>query len=322
MHVAQRPSHREVLVRFAVGLVLWACSAYFTVSLFLAMAGQNRVSEVFMTILALELEGTKILTWRMGGRARYLAWALLSLSIVASLGAALRTVKEAESSFHAASTDGIKTSRIYEELATDEATIDREIALDLDRLMELPPEYTTAAAHLSLRVAALRDRRAAVAQQLASLETHARSAYDEGNLFVLLGKELGLSPETVLLVILLFLSLCIEVGALVLTSPSLEVGHGPTGQDQAHASSLPGRTSQDCPDHAEAFLVAAMDGADLPYLHGRDTTARKLGISSYEAKRLVRTLCTQGRIIAQGKRLRLATTKPEELVKGRTPIGP
>ena len=56
----------------------------------------------------------------------------------------------------------------------------------------------------------------------------------------------------------------------------------------------------------EDFLEAAKDGADLPYLHGRDKTAEKLGISYAEAKRLVAQLIEDGRVVVEGKRLCLA----------------
>jgi hypothetical protein len=55
----------------------------------------------------------------------------------------------------------------------------------------------------------------------------------------------------------------------------------------------------------EAFLEATKNEADLPIIHGRDTTAGKRGISSAEAKQLVGRLLADGRIIVEGKRLRL-----------------
>lgn len=55
----------------------------------------------------------------------------------------------------------------------------------------------------------------------------------------------------------------------------------------------------------EDFLEAAKEGSDLPYLHGRDKTAEKLGISYAEAKRLVGKLIEDGRVVVEGKRLRL-----------------
>jgi len=300
------PSTVEVLTRGIVGCALWACSAYLTVSLFLSMAGRTRGSQIFMAALAIALEGTKILSWRMGGKARYLSYALLALSVVASFGAALKTVQEARTSFVVTATESLKTSQDYESLLKEESALDQEAAVLLKRLGELPPAYATAATRISGTLADIRERKASVGAQRASLENRERSRYDDGNLFVLLGKEFRLAPETVLLVILVFLSLCIEAGALVLTAPVEKAPPPcPLQQRQEQDDVLPGRPRQDSPRTTEAFLSAAMDGADLPYLHGRDATARKLGISSYEAKRLVRVLRAEGRIVAQGKRLRL-----------------
>jgi hypothetical protein len=59
----------------------------------------------------------------------------------------------------------------------------------------------------------------------------------------------------------------------------------------------------------EYFLEAAKRGADLSYLHGRDTTAEKLGISNAEAKRLVGRQIYDGQVVVGGERLRLAETK-------------
>jgi hypothetical protein len=311
METLQTPARFEVLARYAVGFLLWACSAYLTVFLFLSMAGPRLGARLFMIVLALAIESTKLLTWRMGHTARYLAYALIALSAVASFGAALKTVQGAQSSFLISSTKEVKASREYEGLAQEQVTIDREIALSLDRFEKLPPEYTTAATRLSGTLVVLRDRRATIEGKLTVLESQARLSYDEENLFVLMGRALGLAPEMVLLVLLLFLSASIEAGALVLTAP-LNRREARCPEDKGRGQiNVPGnRTSQAHPIGKEEFLKAASEGADLPYLHGRDATARRLGISSYEAKRFVRALCAEGRIIAEGKRLRLTDKMP------------
>lgn len=45
----------------------------------------------------------------------------------------------------------------------------------------------------------------------------------------------------------------------------------------------------------EAFLEVAIEDADLPFLHGRDKTAVKKGISYTDAKRMVGKLIEGGR---------------------------
>jgi len=52
-----------------------------------------------------------------------------------------------------------------------------------------------------------------------------------------------------------------------------------------------------------------MKGPTFPVLHGRDKTAVKLGISYADAKRLVRKLIEDGRVVVEGERLRLAPVK-------------
>jgi hypothetical protein len=136
----------------------------------------------------------------------------------------------------------------------------------------------------------------------------------------ILGRTLGLRPEVLLLVLLLFVSVSIEVGALLLTIPDHETQEtvrkviksstesDPIGDTSFESSSLLS-PSYAPPITPEDFLEAAKDGADLPFLHGRDTTAEKLGISYAEAKRVVRKLIDDGRVIVEGKRLRLAPIK-------------
>ena len=67
----------------------------------------------------------------------------------------------------------------------------------------------------------------------------------------------------------------------------------------------------------EDFLEAAKDGADLPFLRGRDNTAEKLGISYAEAKRLVIKLIEDGRVVVEGKRLASPRSKTQRLLPNR-----
>lgn len=135
---------------------------------------------------------------------------------------------------------------------------------------------------------------------------------------VLLGRALGLRPDTLLLVLLLLVSASIEVGALlltipdygarqVLTTPTRSSRHGDVVGDTSVANPIIPPASYGLPITPEAFLEAATEGADLPFLHGRDKTAEKLGISYADAKRLVRKLIQDGKVVVEGKRLRLAS---------------
>lgn len=306
---SEKPIHAEALLRLVVGLVLWAASATLTVSLFLSMAGSRWEGRLFMAILAIAMEGTKILSWRMGGKAHLLAYALLVLSACASFGSALQTVEAARSSFLSSSQVAVKETSKYKDALSERVSIDKEINITLERLIKLPPEYTTAATKLTGTLALLRDRRSRIQGTLNDLEESSGTAYDNANLFVLMGKTLGIAPETMLLVLLLFLAVCIEAGALALTAPikSIAPGLKEEGTAQVQEESPERRPmSYPCPIGPMDFLKAASEGADLPYLHGRDVTARKLGISSYQAKLFVRTLCADGTVVVEGKRLKLA----------------
>jgi hypothetical protein len=269
------------------------------------MAGPRWEARLFMVVIALAIESTKLLTWRMGHAARILACVLIALSVVASFGAALKTVKEARFSSLVSSTRDIKDSRIYQDLIAEKATIDREIEVNLDRLGKLPPEYTTAATKLSGSMVALRERRITIEKELTALEGQALLVYDDQNLFVLIGKALNVEPEVILFVLLLFVSLCIEAGALILTGPDSAAGRidGSKGIQERDGPQRP--ISYRGPIGPMDFLEAAREGADLPYLHGRDVTAHMLGISSYRAKVLVRELIIRGDVAVEGKRLKL-----------------
>src|SRR5208283_5436278 len=146
------------------------------------------------------------------------------------------------------------------------------------------------------------------------------ASHDDGNMIALLGRTVGLRPESLLLVLLLFVSASIEVGALLLTIQNHEAQETVRNvMEPSTESATVGDTSFEAspllsPSYAppitpEDFLEAAKDGADLPFLHGRDTTAEKLGMSYAEAKRLVGKLIEDGRVVVEGKRLRLAQVK-------------
>ena len=48
-----------------------------------------------------------------------------------------------------------------------------------------------------------------------------------------------------------------------------------------------------------------MADADLSFIHGRETTAKRLGIESYEAKVHLKKLIKTGQVKVAGKRLAL-----------------
>jgi hypothetical protein len=244
---------------------------------------------------------------------------LIALSAFASFGAALQTVENAKASFLSNSSVETKKSDAYQALSKERESIDVEISISIDRIAKLPPDYTTAAKNLILSLQVLRARRARILDAMAAIEKAHVQGYADSNMFILLGRTVGQPPENVLLVLLLFLAASIEAGALLLTAP----GRPATGLGEASKEeTTPGDgemlhdESYQCPIGPAEFLEAASEGADLPYLHGRDTTARKLGIGSYKAKSLLKELIKNGSVAVEGKRLKLMGaedhTKEEE----------
>jgi hypothetical protein len=316
------PSSLESNLRLFFGFLLWAVSATLTFVLLLSL-GDGSVSKILLGVVAVALEGSKILTWREGGPSRIYAVALIILSGIASLGASLQVVEKSKGSFLAISREEFHSAPAYLAKVGELASIDTEIAALVSRLKTLPPDYTTAAAQTESSLFALRDRKQGILDSLATGDEPVGAIHDDGNMIALLGRTIGLRPEILLLVLLLFVSASIEVGALLLTIPDHEaqktVGKAiepstksdPIGDTSFESSPLlsPSYTPPITPDD---FLEAAKDGSDLPFLRGRDTTAEKLGISYAEAKRLIGKLIEDGRVVVEGKRLRLVPVKAPE----------
>jgi len=119
--------------------------------------------------------------------------------------------------------DEARSSSAYLAKDGELASIDSEISVLVSRLKALPPDYTTAMARTESSLVALRDRKQGILESLATGNAVGAS-YDDGIMVALLGRKLGLEPAILLLVLLLFVSASIEVGALLLTIPTDESG--------------------------------------------------------------------------------------------------
>jgi len=316
------PSSLESYLRRFFGFLLWAVSATLTFVLLISL-GDGSVSKVLLGVVAVALEGAKILAWRKGGIYRIYAACLIILSGIASLGASLQVVERSKGAFLAISREATRSSPAYLAQEEELRSISGEISALVTRLKALPPDYTTATAQTESSLAALRDRKQGILDSLTASEPVGAS-HDDGSMIALLGRTIGLRPEVLLLVLLLFVSASIEVGALLLTVPDRE---GLCRAQKAVEPSVESPPMEDTPVNAtpilspsyafpitpEDFLKAAKEGSDLPYLHGRDKTAEKLGISYAEAKRLVGKLIEDGRVVVEGKRLRLTKGKEESV---------
>ena len=274
---------KETVLRLVCGGILWGISSLLTASLFLTLAGNDPLRQAILLLLAVGLEGAKILSWRMGTKERVLSVSLIVLSGLGSLGAALQTVQTYRQSH---SLVQHQQSPMEARVLQDLNDLDRQQTILLDRLERLPPDFITATKDLNGELERLRVKRSELSVQLSQSEDQSSSTASPASVFDLMAQVLGLPTETLMLILLLFLAVNLEVAALVLA------GHVEEPKpDSALAVS------------AEAFLEAAMKGAPLPVLHGRDATAQKLGISFYEAKKIVAFLKAEGTNRAVGKRL-------------------
>lgn len=309
-----RFSIRESSIRLCFGLLLWGVSATLTLVLLISLGDGTVFSKVLLGVIAIALEGAKILSWRKGGAYRVYAVALIVLSGIASLGASLQVVEKTKGALGLIARENLQSSQAFSAKAAELKSIDSEIEALLLRIKTLPPDFSTATARLEASLASLRDRKAALIASISEAEKASGDSHDSGSMVGLLGKVLGLREDLLLLVLLLFVSAAIEVGALILTAPE----RGGRQEEQiirySEERQPAGRLSERqerrnvaaaSPVTPEAFLEAAMEGAKLPYIHGRDRTAEKLGISYAEAKRLVGRLIKDGKITVEGKRLKL-----------------
>jgi hypothetical protein len=313
-----RFSIRESSVRLFFGLLLWGVSATLTLVLLISLGDGTVFSKVLLGVIAIALEGAKILSWRKGGAYRVYAVTLIILSGIASLGASLQVVEKTKGALGLIVRENLQSSQAFSAKAAELKSIDSEIETLLLRIRTLPPDYSTATARLETSLTSLRDRKAALIASISEAEKASGDSHDSGSMVGLLGKVLGLREDLlllVLLVLLLFVSAAIEVGALILTAPERGsrqeeqiLYYSEERQSAGRLSKQRGRRNaiaSASPVTPEAFLEAAMEGAKLPYIHGRDRTAEKLGISYAEAKRLVGKLIADGKIVADGKRLRI-----------------
>jgi hypothetical protein len=287
---------------------LWLISATLTGSLFVSLAGGSFFKGFLLLALAGALEAGKILTWLRGGLCRIFAVALICLSIFASLGAAVQTIESAHLVSGATTIEQIHQSTVYKAKETELGFLDAEISTTTERLKNLPADYPTAAKNLTSTIAGLHQKRDQAVNEMTALEAGASINYDPSNLFVLVGKTIGVKPEILMFIVLMFLAVAIELGALILASPpkprkGLIERSEEVQSDCAKKDVL--RCPTACPIGPKEFLQAMIDGSDLPYLHGRDKIAQKLGVRPYNAKLLVKRLAKEGLIETDGKRLKL-----------------
>jgi hypothetical protein len=307
---------------------LWAVSACLTITLLVSLGRGGLFEKILLGVVGVGLEGSKILAWRKGGKARAFAVILITLSAVASLAASLKIVEESKGSFLAIE---VRDSPAYIEKKEEIESLSSEISVLVGRLRVLPSDYSTALGKVEASLSVLRDRKQVLLDSIASEESSGSPSYESSSMVVLLGKTLGLRPELLLLALLIAVASCVEVGALVLSVPTRPEGGAQKSPREAILPEID-RIPESPPSEGvlspsygpiqeekpritpEDFLKAALEASpEFPYLAGRDRVALSLGLSFGQGKRLVKELLRLGRIRPDGRRYRLV----QDVVDGK-----
>lgn len=314
-------SQCENILRFIVGIALYVISAILTLTLLLQFSDGTFFRTAFLVLISVSIEGAKLLAWRSNHRV--FASCLIALSILGSFGTALSTVSKTSETTFTQSLSNIKNSSEYLTKLTNLQSYDKEIDLLMEKLANLPADYTTASLRISSAISDARTKRTVIAESLSAMEGMAGSK-PAADMFSIIAQTFHIPSTVLTLFVLMFLACCIEVGAILMTEKPKaqnkavnESSEAPAGKHSQVASQTPKSPSYDRPmTHEKAkpnaigpeeFLEASK--CDGPYLRGRDVTAKNLGISYGEAKRLVSALISDGRIKVYGKRLVLNEQK-------------
>jgi len=152
-------------IPLGLSLTLWTISGLITVSLFFDLAGNSLFRQVVATLWSTGLEGTKVVSWRKGGKYRVLSFGLIALTLFSSLGVALSAV---ENQVVVAGAQAIESDSRYQDHLRAISSLNEEITVLTRRLGALPPDYITAAANLTKSIEADRDRLSKAEQDMAA----------------------------------------------------------------------------------------------------------------------------------------------------------
>ena len=323
-------SNIEIKLRYGCGIFLAIISTILTISLFLNLAGNNLIRQIVMTFLALGLETSKVLNFRLKQGYRVISISLIIISIIASFGSALVVVEENKVSLLKISQVKNHNSDIYKNTIDEIASIDHQIQVLVSRLSDLPADFVTASKSLNADIEALRTRHEKVMQALSLVETDSMASQESPTtMFMLLSKISHTSEDYFVLGLLMFLSIILEISILALTQKqsnvlgqsviqsqdcptteatqnSLRTVDQPEGvkdHQEIHGTSPTASLEPPIKDMTPDEFLNAMRIPGSSILRGRDATAQQLGVPSYQAKRLIRTLLETGKIRVIGKRL-------------------
>ncbi|MEI8093902.1 MAG: hypothetical protein WCG80_06780 [Spirochaetales bacterium] len=277
-----------------LGLALWSISGSMTIALFWYFAGDSWPKQVIAVGWAVALEGTKIYCWKRGGWLKLLSGALVCLTLFSAWSIAVASVDAAHQA-----TDQHRSSLQERALSEqkDQASVQAQIDILVERLRVLPPDFVTGAAQLNRELQSLRDRqrslRALDGEPPDSLPTN------EPNAFQVLALATGWTRENWVILVVLVIAVLTEASALALTS---------VVQKNTSLAEQPLGTPKIAPT-AEDYLRVATDHPRAPRLLGRLEVARRLGIGENQSRLLLEELIRMGRIKRGGKAFELSSVR-------------
>ena len=199
----------EAKLRLGFGVGLWIVSGGLTAMLFFQLAGEDLVRRGIMLAVAILLEGSKVLTWRMGGPARGISISLICFSIVASLGGALVVINDSQKV-------ELKPSVVINQESQSIQDIDHQVGIMLSKLDKLPADYVTADNRLNADIQIMRSTRAKYVQEIKTIELAPAPVKPASGMIDLIAVSLGIKSDTLWLALLMALSIIIELTAMVL----------------------------------------------------------------------------------------------------------
>lgn len=297
----------EKIIRLSVGYALWIISATMTVGLYLELADSSLLSIIIFLAVAISLECTKILLWRShSGISRALGILLVLLSLFASFGESVVVLTESEQRTEESARARLSATPQYQTVLEDIKSYEMQISERLNRVAKYPANYYSLARQDLKAIDVLREEKTKALQELRDLET--ASAENEGShsMFLIVARFMHIDENWLRLIVSMVVALCIEVGAILLTQrDSNQVDRKLPRSKEFEKYPAVGHEDP-LTDIENRFLDAAQNDVSYPFLSGRDKTAKKLGISYYESKKIVQGLIKKGKIEVRQRRLMLA----------------
>jgi hypothetical protein len=302
-------------IPLGLSLTLWTISGLITVSLFFDLAGNSLFRQVVATLWSTGLEGTKVVSWRKGGKYRVLSFGLIALTLFSSLGVALSAV---ENQVVVAGAQAIESDSRYQDHLRAISSLNEEITVLTRRLGALPPDYITAAANLTKSIEADRDRLSKAEQDMAVSNTAipvVRGTFE--HLAAVLHVERKLLETLIILVV----AALTEASAMVMASLSRAATQGAvfTGRRPSHPKSSAHRLASPIgrDPSPNDYLKEALDHPQAPKLLGRLAVAKRLGIGENQARSLLSDLVKSGQVKRASKSFVLVESPKFKEPQGR-----